>query len=245
MKDLKQPVSATIGQRWLEEAGSWADEEIRTCPGHDERDFTVWEIKFKDCVIDPRKIVGTSHASYNQGMTWRELLAYGKQLKTKLAVLETKPEYYDDPETHATDAKPWNLLEINGEFYTDAGDQQSVVAKFRAHEEGHTLQRVWSIDRVIVSEIAKRQYEELQKEYLPGEYDWGSEREKIYESGSSKRYRIGVNCSLHGINRRSHRLPLDEAAEYVRKRNRGSRIALKIAPRLWNRLLGDSDCGSG
>ncbi|WP_170327985.1 hypothetical protein [Ruegeria arenilitoris] len=238
MKNIKQLVSAPTGLRWLEEAGRWADEEIRACPRYDERDFVVWEIKMKNCVIDPRKIVGTSHGAYNQGMTWREFLAYGKRMKKKLDMLETKPEYYDDPKAHATDTEPWSLVEINGELFTDTGNHRSVVAKFRAHEEGRIEQRVWSVDRLIISETAKLQYEELQSEYLPCECDRGLEREMIYLSDSTKRYRIFVNCILHGMNCRVHRLPLDEAAEYVRKRNRSSRVALKIAPQLWNRMFG-------
>ncbi|UWQ77427.1 hypothetical protein [Leisingera sp. M658] len=237
MKDLEELVTTPTGRKWLQEAGPWADEKIRPSPRHDETNFTIQETRIEDCDVDPRKIVGTSHASYNQGMTWRKFLAYGNRIKTKLDVLETKPEYYDDPKEHATDSEPWHLVEINGELYTSIGNHRSVVAKFRAHEEGRVKQRVWSVDRLVVSDTAKRQYDELQAEYLPGESDRGPERELIGKVGSSKRFQIFVDCHLHGLDSRVHRLPIEEAAAYVRKRNRVGKAVLKFAPSLWKRLF--------
>lgn len=237
MKDLEQHVATPTGRKWLQEAGPWADEKILPSPRHNETNFTTQETRIEDCEIDPRKIVGTSHASYNQGMTWRKFLAYGKRIKTKLDILETKPEYYDDPKGHATDSEPWHLVEINGELFTSIGNHRSVIAKFRAHEEGRIKQRVWSVDRLVVSEDAKRQYLALQAEYLPGERDWGPERDLISEVGSTKQFRIFVDCYLHGLSPNIRRLPIADAAAYVRKRNRVSKAVLSIAPSLWNRLF--------
>ncbi|GLO69413.1 hypothetical protein MACH17_09300 [Phaeobacter inhibens] len=89
----------------------------------------------------------------------------------------------------------------------------------------------------MVSDTAKRQYDELQAEYLPGESDRGPERELIGEVGSSRQFRIYVDCYLHGLNSRVHRLPIEEAAAYVRKRNRVGKAVLKFAPSLWKRLF--------
>lgn len=237
MKELEDHVKSATGRKWLQEAGPWADEKIQPSPRHEDTNFTIQETRIEDCEIDPRRIIGTSHASYNQGMTWRKFLAYGKRIQTKLDVLETKPEYYDDPKAHATDTEPWHLVEINGELFTSVGNHRSVVAKFRAHEEGRITQRVWSVDRLVVSDEAKRLYQELQDEYLPGERDWGPERELVSEAGATKRFRIFVDCYLHGLSPRIRRLPIEEAAAFVRKRNRISKTVMKLAPSLWNRLF--------
>ncbi|MCY3874595.1 MAG: hypothetical protein OXF88_09910 [Rhodobacteraceae bacterium] len=237
MEDLEQLVTTPTGRAWLKEAGPWADEKIRPSPRHDMTNFTIRETRIEDCDIDPRKIVGTSHARYNRGMTWREFLAYGQRIKTTLDVLETNPEYYEDPKGYATDTEPWHLLEINGELYIFTGNHRSVVAKFRAHEEGRIKQRVWSVDRLVVSKVAKRQYHELQAEYLLGGRDWGPKRELISEAGSTKQYRIFVDCILHGLNPNVHRLPLADAAAVVRKRNRVGKAVLNFPISLWNRLF--------
>ena len=230
MEDLKQPPTTPTGRRWLKEAGPWADETIRPSrvPAEEAEKFAIQETWIEDCDIDPRNIVGTSHASYRKGMTWREFLASGKRIKTKLEVLETRPEYYEDPIRHKTDEEPWHLLEVNGELYTCTGNHRSVVAKFRAHEEGRTRQRVWSVDRMVVSEDAKEQYQELQAEYLPGEGDCGPKREPVGKAGSSTQFQIFVDCRLHGLRPSVHRLPVADAAPFVRKRNRVIKAVLNF-----------------
>lgn len=236
-KTLEGSVTTPTGKRWVKYAGAWADTPIKPCPRHDLMNFTVKEIRVDDCVIDPRKIVGTTHASYNQGMTWREVLACGKRVKRKLEKLETEPEYYDDPKVYATDSEPWHLIEIGDELYTSIGNHRSVVAKFRAHEDKRTDQLVSSVDRLIVSEVAQRQYEALQKDYLPGECDSGPERELVYENGDTREYRIFVQCRLHDAKGGTfHTLPLEEAAAYVMEWQKFSRPIFNLFPKLWKRI---------
>jgi len=230
-------VKSAIGKKWLTQSGAWADEQIKPNPYQDLRNFIVQETRVEDCIIDPRMIVGTSHGRYNQGMTWRKFLANGKRISTKLDVFETASEYYDDPKSYATDTEPWDFDEINGELYTSTGNHRSVVAKFRAHEEGRIEQRVWAVDRMMVSKVAQQQYAELQDEYLPTERDWGPERELISEDGLTKEYRIFVNCYLHGLNQRFYKLPLAEAGAYVRKKNRIGKTIFNFAPSIWSRLF--------
>ncbi len=170
-------------------------------------------------------------------MTWREFLAYGKRIEMMLDALETNPEYYDDPKGHVADKDQWHLEEINGELYTFDGNHRGVIAKFRAHEEGRIRQRVRSVERLVISGDAKRQYHELQAEYLPGERDWGPKSELVSEAGSTRQYRIFVDCRLHGLNRGVHRLPIADAAAFVRKRNRVGKAVLNLAISLWNRLF--------
>lgn len=237
MLDIHDLVKTPTGRRWLSTADEWADEPIRACPIRELRQFVINEIEDEDVDIDPRKIVGTSHASYNQGMTWRGFLSGGKRIGTKLEVLETKPEYYDDPKRHATDSEPWILDEIEDELFADIGTHRSVVAKFRAHEDGYTRQRVWAVHRHIVCRVAEARYNQLQKEYLPGERDSGPERELIEQIGNQKHYRIFVRCYLHGFDWSSHRLPVEDAVEFVRKRNRVSKAVLSFAPSLWRRIF--------
>ncbi|MXW85990.1 MAG: hypothetical protein F4Z55_08775 [Boseongicola sp. SB0667_bin_21] len=236
MEDPEQDAATPTGREWLGNAGPWADERIRPSPHHVEPDFTIQETRIDDCDIDPRRIVGTSRDRYSQGMTWREFLVRGKRIKAKLEALETRPEYYEDPKGHATDTEPWHLVEIDGELYTCTGNHRSVVAKFRAHEEGRTRQRVWSVDRLVVSRDAKAQYQALQAEYLPGEGDFGPKREPVRQSGQTTRFRICVDCRLHGLGRR--RLPVADAAAFVRRRNRVAKAVLDWPRTLWNRLFG-------
>ena len=89
----------------------------------------------------------------------------------------------------------------------------------------------------LLDQLERGQYRELQDEYLPTERDWGPERELIAEVGASKQCRILVNCYLHGLNQRVHRLPLEEAGDYVRNRNRVGKVVLNFVPSIWKRIF--------
>ena len=85
-----------------------------------------------------RKIIGTSHAAYRDGMTWREFLSYGKRMHGKVDGLQRSPGYYRNPSHHHDDQPSragWSLLEIDGEYAIDEGNHRSVISRFLCEEE--------------------------------------------------------------------------------------------------------------
>lgn len=235
---LEDEVTTPTGRKWLEGSDDWACKKIEAFNLSEVLPFVVEWAEEEGAVIDPRNIVGTDHARYNQGMTWLQFLGGGKRIKTKLDVLETKPEYYDDPELHATDLEKWILFEIDGKLYVTVGNHRSVVAKFRAHEENVTGQWVHKVIHLTVSDAARDDYEKLQAAYLPFERDYGPEPECVWCEGQDKRYKIFVHLILHGLGgSRSHgKMEVADALAYVQRRNRIPRRFLDFLPNLWKRL---------
>ncbi|KAF0674883.1 hypothetical protein [Profundibacterium mesophilum] len=235
---LKEEVNTPTGRKWVENAGDWANEKIEAFNLNEVLPFVVEWSEEEGAIIDPRNIVGTDHARYNQGMTWLQFLGGGKRIKTKLDVLESKPEYYDDPELHATDLERWILFEIDGKLYVTVGNHRSVVAKFRAHEENITAQWVHKVIHLKVSGAARNAYETLQTQYLPFERDFGPEPECVWCEGPDKRFKIRVHLILHGLGgSRSHgKMEVATALAYVKQRNRVPRRFLDFFPNLWKRI---------
>lgn len=237
MDFLRQRVTTKMGKKWLETAGPWADEPIEPFSLAKAREFVVQEVWVHDCNIDPCNIAGTDHAAYNRGMTWREFLGAGKRMSVKLDVLETKSEYYSDPKKYATDSEPWGFYDFNGKLYVSIGNHRSVVAKFRAHEEGNNVQRVWWVVHLTVSEDAKRAYKELQNQYLPEERDFGPERELVSETDGTYEYKIFVRCWLHNWKGGDlHTLPIQDAVAFVRNKNQIPKRIFQFFPKLWKRV---------
>lgn len=242
---LTDAVTTPTGKRWLENAGDWADKKIQPFSLGEARDFVVREERKDDCAIDPRKIVGTSHAKYNQGMTWRQLLGAGKKIATKLDVLELRPEYYDDPLAFDNDPNNkygnpdgWHLAEIGNDLFITEGNHRSVIAKFRAHEDGVTSQRVYSVLSLTISEDAMRAYERLQAAYLPGERDSGPERRLISDANGVKVYQIRVRCGLHVFGGAPLKdMEVHEAAEFVSNRNLLRKKVFDFIPNLYQKVF--------
>lgn len=135
---------ADHGIRWRETAGAWADEPISRFALRDVSDFVIKEDRREDVEVDPRRIVGTDHGRYNQGMTWRAFLRDGKKMTGKLEALRNHPEFYDDPTRLHYGRIPdgWTLYEIDGDYFIAEGNHRSVIVKFRAMEDGVLRQRI-------------------------------------------------------------------------------------------------------
>lgn len=243
---LDERVTTPTGRRWLETAGVWADEKIERFSLGDTCSFVVREERKDDCTIDPRKIVGTSHGRYNQGMTWRQFLGAGKKISVKLDVLELRPEYYDDPlgfdhdpQNNYGSPDGWHLTEVDGRFFVMEGNHRSVVAKFRAHEDGVISQRVYSVNKMTVSQDAMLAYEKLQDSYLPGEQDSGPERLMVSDQNGVRTYQTWVRCCLREFGgMKMHEMEVHDAAMFVSQRNRWRKKVFDLVPRLYRKLSG-------
>ena len=127
-----------IVDQWMETAGPWADQPIGSFSGADWLPFAKKIIWHRDVSVDFRKVRGTMHPDYRDGMTWREFLSKGKRMLGKRHGLDQSPEYFADPvgwhEKKKTSAG-WSLYQVNGDLFVDEGSHRSVIARMRAEEE--------------------------------------------------------------------------------------------------------------
>jgi len=226
------------GLHWYRTAGSWADKPIEPSPLWDIDGLIIKEEYIETCTVDPRKFVGTSHARYNQGMTWRQFLHGGKRIAKNLADLEKSALYYDDPIAVSGDRDTWHVVEIDGLFYASSSNHRGVIAKFRAHEDLITTQLIHSLRRYTTNKDAQAQYERLQRAYLPGQSDFGIEKKLIRDDGRTKIYESVVRCDLRLGSDPITELSLAVAASEVARHNRFYRLLHRCLPRLWNMLAG-------
>lgn len=178
----------SVVQKWHSSAGSWADQPI----GHfDEKavlPFVVARQAKYNVAIDPKKIIGTSHAAYRDGMTWREFLGSGKRMHGKIDGLELTPDYYQNPSRYH-DGKPklagWSLIEIDGEYVIDEGNHRSVIARFLCEEERVNCQVVPVVTKLMLDRGAMARAKQLAKLLRGGQhYDVVSVERGIDDDGT-------------------------------------------------------------
>lgn len=164
-----------IRERWVKSAGLWADQPIRRFARGDAEQFLIAREIFEDVPIDPRCISCMSKAQYTQGMTWREFLTAGRNIDNALHVFTYNPQYYDDPladqvaGTSIYATPQWTLLEIDGQYSVHEGHHRSAIAKFRAHEDGFTEQKIPRIERLKVDHAARHTADRLSQVLRPGQ----------------------------------------------------------------------------
>ncbi|KAB6717010.1 hypothetical protein C8029_06435 [Roseobacter sp. TSBP12] len=177
-------------------------------------------------------------------MTWRVFLSDAKKIAAKLDVLELRPEYYEDPLSYDHDPEikfghpdGWHLYDDGEKLFISEGNHRSVVAKFRAHEDGITSQRVYSVIKLKASPEARRAYANLQHSYLPFEADSGPERRLISDENGVKLYQIRVRFWLLGFGGPSpYEMEIHEAAKFVERRNRWRKKVFNLVPNLYRKL---------
>jgi hypothetical protein len=227
-------IKSHLGLHWYRNAGAWADQTILESPLSQLDGLIIKEEYIEDGCIDPRDIVGTSHARYNSGMTWREFLHGGKRIGGNLAELEKSSAYYDDPKAVSGNHDTWHVVEIDGKLYSSSSNHRSVIAKFRAHEQLVTKQKIHSLKRYTTNRNAQYQYEKLQEVYLPGQRDFGTEKKLISDDGRTQTYITVVQCHLEARNPPVVELPLAVAASSVAEKNRAFRLLYRLHPKLWD-----------
>ncbi|ARC89768.1 hypothetical protein [Rhodovulum sp. MB263] len=164
-----------IRERWIRTAGPWADEPIRRFTRADAEQFLITREILENVPIDPRRISYMSNVRYTQGMTWRAFLTEGGNIDNALYVLTYEAQYYDDPladqlaGTSIYSTPGWTLIEIDGHYSVDEGHHRSAIAKFRAHEDGMTGQRIPRLERFKVDHAARHTADRLSQILLPGQ----------------------------------------------------------------------------
>lgn len=132
--------------RWRRTAGPWADEIIEEINFNFINDFKECEERLVDALIDPKKITGASHTNYH-GISWREFLTTGIRISPNIEGLDTNPNYYDNPRSvHFHDG--WTIYDVDGDLFIAEGHHRSIIAKFRAHEDGVKQQQVYDLVRI-------------------------------------------------------------------------------------------------
>lgn len=84
--------------------------------------------------IDARNIVGTAHPDY-KGMSWADLIRYGKRMHINIPLLKENPKYYVEEKLK----EPTMLLtQIDDDIYIDGdGNHRSALAKFIFEGSGY------------------------------------------------------------------------------------------------------------
>lgn len=84
--------------------------------------------------IDARNIVGTAHPDY-KGMSWADLIRYGKRMHINIPLLKENPKYYVEEKLK----EPTMLLtQIDDDIYIDGdGNHRSALAKFIFENSGY------------------------------------------------------------------------------------------------------------
>lgn len=154
-------------------AGAWSDEPIGFFDERAILPFVTRRRVKQNEEIDPRKIIGTSHAAYRDGMTWREFLRYGKRMHGKVDGLQRNPGYYRNP-SHDHDDQPasagWSLLEIDGEYAIDEGNHRSVISRFLCEEERTNSQVVPVVTELTLDRDAMAYAAQLEDLLRYGQY---------------------------------------------------------------------------
>ncbi len=238
MYDPEDHIKTSQGLHWYRTAGAWADAPIQPSPLK-ELDALIVKVEYVEgCFIDPRHLVGTCHASYNQGMTWRRFLHGGKRIEKNLVALEKSAVYYDDPIAATGQTDTWHVVDIDGALFSSSSNHRGVIAKFRAHEDLITLQLVHSVRRYVTNQDARAQHRQLQEVYLPGQKDFGIEKRLVSDDRRIQSYETVVTCDLRVGNKPIVTLPLEKAASVVRRKNRYYRKLHRLSPFLWRLLSG-------
>lgn len=173
---METPERYPLRKKWIETAGDWADEPIRHFCRSDEGPFKIVEETLEDVVVDPRRIERMYNTRYTKGMTWRTFLTEGGNIDNAFLILTQEPEYYDDPLADQRDGTSihcspgWALIEIDGHYSVDEGHHRSAIAKFRAHEEGITAQRIPRLIRFELDHAAEAVADRLSGVLRRGQY---------------------------------------------------------------------------
>ena len=187
-------ISNDSGTRWRDTAGAWADEPIPRFALRDVSDFVMVEDRREDVEVDPRRIVGTDHGRYSQGMTWRAFLRDGQSIAPKLEALRDHPQYYDDPIRLHYGRIPdgWTLYEIDGDYFVTEGNHRSVIVKFRAMEDGIHRQRIPLVISLTLDHMTRSAMPKLEA-MLRSAQEVIPHRVQITEDGVyPRRFRTGV-----------------------------------------------------
>ena len=214
-------ISNDPGTRWWDTAGAWADEPIPSFALRDVSDFVMVEDRREDVEVDPRRIVGTDHGRYNQGMTWREFLRDGQSIAPKLEALRDHPQYYDDPIRLHYGRIPdgWTLYEIDGDYFIHEGNHRSVIVKFRAMEDGIHRQRIPLVISLNLDHVTRSAMPGLEA-MLRGAQEVIPHRVQITEDGVyPRRFRTGVRLLGLGEDPREIFRPA-KAREIIERKNR-------------------------
>ena len=239
MKLSSTDVTTPTGKKWKKTAGAWADAKIQPYLHSTWDPFIIRSVRDHDCTIDPREIVGTTKVGF-VGISWRQALCE-KRMGLKLECLEKKPQYYSDPKHYKTTEESWSFYEIQGQYYPIEGTHRSIVAKFRAHEEGHTSQLVWWVDRLTFSHEAYQAYVDLKSLLLLGEKVFIPVKKRLWPISSEdvKEYEIFVTFRLYTWSgRKFYTLPIEEAVTFAKNKNPALRRHLAKFPALYRGLFG-------